>query len=111
MELVTAMPKSGGDYFYIERGLGGVIGILGGLANWFSLSLKSAFALIGVGGFIELFSKDYSYNEVKLIALIFLILIMLMNVFSVKLTAKFEIVLVYILLSIPAFTLLLESHM
>ena len=100
MELVTAMPKAGGDYFYIERGLGGIIGILGGLANWFSLSLKSAFALIGVGGFIELFTKDFSYSDVKLIALLFLILIMLINIFSVKLTAKFEIILVYVLLSI-----------
>ncbi len=103
MELVTAMPKSGGDYFYIQRGLGGIIGILGGLANWFSLSLKSAFALIGVGGFIELFTKDFSYSDVKLIAIVFLVIIMLINVFSVELTARFEIVLVFILLSILAF--------
>ncbi len=100
MELVTAMPKAGGDYFYIERGLGGIIGILGGLANWFTLSLKSAFALIGIGGFLELFVHDFTYNEIKIVALVSLGIIFLLNILSVKIAAKIEIVLVYILLSI-----------
>ena len=39
-ELATAMPKSGGDYFFIERSLGSAWGTLGGLATWFSLSFK-----------------------------------------------------------------------
>lgn len=47
-ELTTAMPKAGGDYFYISRGLGPATGTIAGLLSWFSLSLKSAFALIGM---------------------------------------------------------------
>ena len=52
-ELLSAMPKAGGTYFYIERSFGPLLGIFGGLASWFSLSLKSAFALVGVGAFLK----------------------------------------------------------
>ena len=43
-ELATAMPKAGGDYFFISRGMGAGVGTVAGLLSWFSLSLKSAFA-------------------------------------------------------------------
>lgn len=42
------MPKAGGDYFYISRGLGLTVGTIAGLLSWFSLCTKSAFALIGM---------------------------------------------------------------
>ena len=48
-ELSTAMPKAGGDYFFVARGLGPAAGTVSGLLSWFSLSLKSAFALAGMG--------------------------------------------------------------
>lgn len=48
VELTTAMPMIGGDYFYISRGLGPAAGTLAGLLSWFSLALKSSFALIGL---------------------------------------------------------------
>ena len=51
-ELATAMPKSGGDYFFVHRSLGPLFGTFAGLAAWFSLSLKSAFALVGIGIFL-----------------------------------------------------------
>jgi amino acid transporter/mannitol/fructose-specific phosphotransferase system IIA component (Ntr-type) len=54
-ELATAMPKAGGDYFFITRTLGPAMGSIAGLLNWFSLSLKSAFALIGMAAFVRLF--------------------------------------------------------
>lgn len=47
-ELVTAMPKAGGDYFFVTRGLGPAVGTVAGLLTWFSLSLKSAFAIVGM---------------------------------------------------------------
>ena len=40
-ELATAMPKSGGTYFFINRSLGPLFGTFAGFASWFSLSLKS----------------------------------------------------------------------
>jgi amino acid transporter/mannitol/fructose-specific phosphotransferase system IIA component (Ntr-type) len=54
-ELATAMPKAGGDYFFITRSLGPAVGSISGLLNWFALSLKSAFALIGMAAFVRLF--------------------------------------------------------
>lgn len=54
-ELATAMPKAGGDYFFITRALGPAVGSVSGLINWFSLSLKSAFALVGMAAFLRLF--------------------------------------------------------
>lgn len=46
-ELATAMPKAGGDYFFITRGMGPAAGTVAGLLSWLSLSLKSSFALVG----------------------------------------------------------------
>ena len=43
-ELVSAMPKAGGTYFYITRAMGPAVGTVDGLVTWFSLSLKSAIA-------------------------------------------------------------------
>ena len=39
LELTTAMPKAGGDYFFISRGLGPFVGINAGLFSWVALSL------------------------------------------------------------------------
>ena len=93
-ELLSAMPKAGGTYFFIERSFGPFLGILGGLAGWFSLSLKSAFALIGIGVFLEYFlpsvSGPHLYFLVKLIAALFCIVFVLINIFSVKLTARIQ---------------------
>ncbi|MBN2714181.1 MAG: amino acid permease, partial [Planctomycetes bacterium] len=48
-ELATAMPKSGGSYFSVERSLGSLAGTIAGFSNWLSTALKAAFAFIGIG--------------------------------------------------------------
>ncbi|MFO8007915.1 MAG: amino acid permease [Candidatus Brocadiia bacterium] len=53
-ELATAMPKAGGDYFFIMRGFGPGVGTVAGILSWFSLSLKSAFAIVGMATFAAL---------------------------------------------------------
>ncbi len=53
-ELISAMPRAGGDYFYVTRTLGPAAGTVSGLLTWASLSFKSAFALIGMATFLEL---------------------------------------------------------
>jgi len=53
-ELVSAMPKAGGSYFYVMRAMGPAVGTVDGLLTWFSLSLKTAFALIGMAAFTAL---------------------------------------------------------
>ena len=51
-EIITAMPKAGGDYFYITRTMGPAAGAVAGLLSWFSLSLKASFALVGMSAFL-----------------------------------------------------------
>jgi amino acid transporter/mannitol/fructose-specific phosphotransferase system IIA component (Ntr-type) len=99
-ELSTAMPKSGGTYFFIDRSMGPLLGVFGGFANWFSLSFKSAFALIGLGSFAVLIYSDISAIEIKLIAVSVCILFTLLNIFSVKVTGKIQVIMVVVLLSI-----------
>ncbi len=54
VEIVTAMPMAGGNYFFITRTLGPAIGTVAGLLSWFSLALKSSFALAGLSIFLVL---------------------------------------------------------
>ena len=110
-ELLSAMPKAGGTYFFIERSFGPFLGIFGGLAGWFSLSLKSAFALIGIGMFLEYFLPSVSdpqfYLLIKLIAASFCIVFVLVNIFSVKLTARIQnIMVIFLLVTCFAYILL-----
>ncbi len=52
-ELATAMPKAGGDYYFIDRSMGHLAGTIAGIAAWLSLSIKTAFAFVGIRIFIE----------------------------------------------------------
>lgn len=51
-ELATAMPTSGGKYFFIDRTFGPLAGTISGLGLWLSMLLKSAFALVGFGTYL-----------------------------------------------------------
>jgi len=48
-ELATAMPKSGGGYYFISRGLGTLPGTVVGLSLWLGLVFATAFYLVGLG--------------------------------------------------------------
>ncbi len=99
-ELATAMPKSGGDYFFIYRSLGPLFGTFAGFAAWFSLSLKSAFALLGIGVFLQPLIAVYSPGTVKLIAVGFAVFFTILNILSVRESGKLMILFVMGLLGI-----------
>ena len=99
-ELATAMPKAGGTYFFIERSMGSSVGTVGGFASWFSLSLKSAFALVGIGIFATLIKPSISELEIKMIAVAACLFFMTVNIIGVKHTGRFQVVLVLALFSI-----------
>ena len=110
-ELSTAMPKAGGTYFYVERILGGFWGTLGGFANWFSIALKSAFALIGIGVFLDVIFPGFDYRVVKLIAVIFCIVFTIVNLRSVKTSGRTQVILVAgLILSLGIYVLLGWIH-
>jgi APA family basic amino acid/polyamine antiporter len=50
-ELATAMPKSGGGYYFISRGLGALPGAVVGISIWLGLVFATAFYLVGFGNY------------------------------------------------------------
>jgi amino acid transporter/mannitol/fructose-specific phosphotransferase system IIA component (Ntr-type) len=99
-ELVTAMPKAGGDYFYITRSMGFAAGTIAGFASWFSLSLKSAFALLGMGIFASLLFPSLGMMHIKLVAVGFCLIFMVINLLGIKEAGKTQVFLVILLLII-----------
>ena len=110
-ELATAMPRSGGDYFFIDRSFGTMLGSFTGFAAWFSLSLKSAFALVGIGIFLEPLMPGGSPHMVKMIAVAFTLAFTVLNLFSVKESGRAQVIMVFMLLIVLAsFTALGFPH-
>ena len=99
-ELATAMPMAGGSYFYIERSMGSLPGTLAGLASWFSLALKSAFALVGIGAFATLVWPELTDIQIKAIAIGFCLVFMTLNLVGIKHVGRLQVLLVVILLVI-----------
>ncbi len=94
-ELATAMPSSGGTYVYIERAFGPFMGTVSGIGLWLSLLLKSSFALVGFGAYLSVI-VNIEAGFTKYVALVFLMLILLLNIFGVKKVGKVQIVIVTI---------------
>ncbi len=99
-ELVTAMPKSGGVYYFINRSLGPAFSTFGGIAVWFELSLKTAFALFGMGIFIILFNPGFTDMQIKLVAVSCCVVFTMINLIGVKLTARVQNIMVILLLGL-----------
>ena len=104
-ELSTAMPRSGGTYFFIERSLGPIGGLFSGMAGWFSLALKSAFAIVGMALLLEVLLETYldtylSDAYIKCFAIICCVAFTVLNTISVKHTSRLQDMLVTILLVI-----------
>jgi APA family basic amino acid/polyamine antiporter len=96
IELSTAMPKAGGDYFYITRSLGPGIGTVMGLLSWIALMLKTAFAVYGLS---ELAYVLLGVPPV-VSALALTALFVLLNLAGTGEAVKLEILLVFALLAI-----------
>jgi len=93
-ELATAMPKAGGDYFFIDRSMGSAAGTIGGIASWFAISLKSAFALIGIGAMAAFLMPELNEWHIKIIAASFCLLFMVINLIGVKHVGKLQVFLI-----------------
>jgi APA family basic amino acid/polyamine antiporter len=52
-ELATAMPESGGGYFFVSRALGTLLGCMVGIGQWLGLVFASAFYLMGFGHYLS----------------------------------------------------------
>lgn len=95
-ELATAMPKSGGTYFYLDRAFGPMVGTIGGLGTWAAMVLKTAFALIGIGAYLALLIQA----DTTMLALVLTGVFLVLNVVGAKESSFVQRVLVTALLVI-----------
>jgi amino acid transporter len=101
-EMATAMPESGGIYLYIDRAMGPMLGTIAGFGVWFSMIFKSAFALVGLGAYLQLFE----HLPERPVALVLAALIILLNIAGARTTARFQTFLVALVLGALAFFVL-----
>ncbi len=96
-ELSTAMPRAGGIYYYLDRGMGPLLGTVGGLGTWLALILKTAFALIGMGAYLRLFFPEF---PILPLATALAIVFGGLNLLGAKKSGRFQVFLVMGLLAL-----------
>jgi amino acid transporter len=102
IELATAMPKAGGDYFFITRSLGPLVGTASSFLSWAALCLKAAFAVFGIAEIVYL-----TFGFPVLITSFFICLFfIILNIAGVKEAAKLEVILVLALFAIMLFLII-----
>lgn len=79
-EIATALPRSGGAYFFLDRSLGPLMGTIGGMGTYFALMFKTAFAIIGIGAYAAFFWEV----PVKTIAIMATLFFMVLNLIGAK---------------------------
>ncbi|GAB7020257.1 amino acid permease [Halostagnicola bangensis] len=112
-ELGTAMPEAGGDYVFIERGMGPAVGTIAGLGTWLMLMLKGSLALYG-----GMFYINFAYQlptwdlvipglemaltipGVRALGITFAILLIAVNLVGVKQTGGLQLIMVIVMLVI-----------
>lgn len=99
-EISTALPRSGGAYFFLDRSLGPLMGTIGGLGTYFSLLFKTSFAIIGIGAYAVMF-WDVPVKGVALSATLFF---MLLNLVGAKKTSGLQnIFVIFLIIVLCAF--------
>ena len=101
VELATAMPKAGGSYYFLERSLGPMLGTVGGFGTWLALTLKTSFALVGLGAYVALFFEPAPW-VMKLLAAGFAVAFGVLNALGSAKTGRFQQLLVIGLLAVLA---------
>ncbi len=106
-ELATAMPRSGGTYFFVSRSMGPMAGVIDGLGAWLAMVAKSAFALMGIGFYVMVFAHDENAEHlaqvVKIIAIAAAVVLGVVNAYGTKESGFLQTVLVAGLLGISAY--------
>ncbi len=111
-ELGTAMPEAGGDYIFIERGLGPSFGTIAGLGTWLMLMLKGSLALYGGMFYINFIYTLPTWElaipglatiplpGVRALGITFALLFIGINLIGVKQTGGIQLIMVIVMLVI-----------
>jgi amino acid transporter len=104
-ELATAMPKSGGGYYFISRALGALPGAIVGISIWLGLVFATAFYLVGFGNYARavLAEAGIAVEGVPVVvplALVFGVALTALNLFGTENAARLQNYVVGLLLSI-----------
>ncbi len=95
-EIATALPRAGGTYYFLDRSLGPMMGTIGGIGKYIALSLKTAFALVGIGAYTSIFWNI----PLKETAVVFAIIFTVINIFGAKKSSGIQKVFVVFLILI-----------
>lgn len=118
-ELGTAMPEAGGDYIFIERGLGPGAGTIAGLGTWLMLMFKGALALVGGMFYVEavralptvtaslplelpIAGSSIAMPGVEILAITIGVILIIVNIVGVKQTGGLQTIMVAVMLLIMA---------
>jgi len=97
-ELSTAMPRSGGTYFFISRSLGPMFGTIEGVGVWLALILKCSIAMVGLGFYLATLVN----LSPTIVAVVFALLFTFLNLYGAKESSSLQIIMVIALLGILA---------
>ena len=96
-ELSTAMPKSGGGYFFISRAYGTYWGTITGISQWIGLVFACAFYLVSFSEYAYAFMKEFNFSwpfGLKVFAYSFAVLLLVVNILGTKKVGKIQNVMV-----------------
>ena len=101
-ELATAMPRSGGGYFFVSRSMGTAYGAIVGLGLWLGLVFAASFYLVGLGHYAAAVFAEIGIavpvSPVIPLALLFAVGLTGLSIAGTENTAKLQNVVVGLLL-------------
>jgi len=92
-ELSTAMPQSGGGYFFISRSFGNFWGTLTGISQWIGLIFACAFYLVSFGEYASTFLMELNINwsrSAKILSFLFTLMLLVINIIGTKKVGRLQ---------------------
>jgi amino acid transporter len=104
-ELATAMPKSGGGYYFVSRAMGAFVGAIVGISIWLGLVFATAFYLVGFGNYAAAILAEVGvplggFSVVVPLALVSGVLLVGLNLFGTENAARLQNYVVGLLVTI-----------